>query len=50
MHNKNSLDTLAAALAHAIKIEPPKEAAPANPDLVRYIDETFGEAGASVIT
>lgn len=46
MHNKNSLDTLAAALAHAIKIEPPKEAAPANPDLVRYIDETFGEAGA----
>ena len=39
MHNRNSLDTLAAALAHSIRIEAPKCAAPANPDLVAYVDE-----------
>ena len=34
MHNERSLDTLAAALAYAIKIEAPKCAAKANPELV----------------
>ena len=49
MHNPISLDTLAAALAYAIKIEAPKESAPANADLVKYIDEVFGERGADRI-
>ena len=42
MHNKNSLDTLCAALAYAIGIEAPEKAAAPNPDLVAYIDEIFG--------
>ena len=41
MHNKNSLDTIAAALSHAMKIAPPTEAAAPNPDLVNYIDATL---------
>ena len=49
MHNKNSLDTLAAALAHAIGVEAPKEAACANAELVSYIDNAFGGAGADRI-
>lgn len=49
MHNPNSLDTLAAALAYAIKIEAPECAAEANADLVKYIDDTFGEKGADRI-
>ena len=46
MHNLNSLDTLAAALAYAMGIEAPKHAAPANQDLVGYIDATLGKGGA----
>ena len=46
MHNLNSLDTLAAALAYAIKVEAPECSAPANADLVKYIDDNFGEGGA----
>ena len=49
MYNKNSLDTLAAALAYAMKIEAPALAAEANADLVKYIDEAFGEGGADRI-
>lgn len=42
MHNVNSLDTIAAALAYAMGIEAPKEAASANPELLAYIDGAFG--------
>ena len=49
MRNPTSLDTLAAALAYAIKVEAPKESAAANPDLVKYIDDTFGEKGVDRI-
>lgn len=42
MLNTNSLDTICAALAYAMGIDPPKEAAPANEDLVRFIDRIFG--------
>lgn len=46
MYNENSLDTIAAALAHALKIEAPRCAAAANAALVEYIDSAFGEKGA----
>ena len=46
MHNTNSLDTLAAALAYAAKVEAPACSAEANPDLVKYVDEKLGEKGA----
>ena len=49
MHNQNSLDTLAAALAYAIGVEAPACAADPNPDLVKYIDETLGRGGADRI-
>ena len=49
MHNHNSLDTLAAALAYAIGVEAPACAASPNPDLVKYIDETLGCGGADRI-
>ena len=42
MYNPNSLDTICGALAYALGIEAPSEAAPANPDLTAYIDEVFG--------
>ena len=42
MLNPNSLDTLCAALAYAMGVEAPAQAAPANEDLVRFIDEAFG--------
>ena len=42
MLNPNSLDTVCAALSYALGIEPPKEAAPANEELVAYIDKVFG--------
>lgn len=42
MLNEHSLDTLCGALAYAMGIEPPAQAAPANPDLVKYIDEKLG--------
>lgn len=46
MHNPNSLDTLAAALAYAMRVQAPACAAAANRDLVKYIDDTLGECGA----
>ena len=46
MHNQNSLDTLAAALAYAMGIDAPKCAAEPNPELVEYIDVTLGRGGA----
>lgn len=49
MHNKNSLDTLAAALAYAIGVEAPREAARASGELVSYIDSAFGGEGADRI-
>ena len=49
MHNKHSLDTLAAALAYAMGVEAPASSAPANPDLVAYIDATLGRGGADRI-
>lgn len=49
MHNKNSLDTLAAALAYALGVEAPACAAAPNPDLVKYIDDTLGKGGADRI-
>ena len=39
MFNEQSLDTLCAALAYAMGVTPPKEAAAANQTLVDYIDE-----------
>ncbi len=49
MYNSDSLDTLAAALAYAMKIDAPEHAAPANPTLVKYIDDSFGKAGVDRI-
>ena len=49
MHNANSLDTLAGALAYAMKIEAPQQAADANPDLVAYVDQMLGTQGADRI-
>ncbi len=37
-----SLDTLCAAYAYAMGLEPPKEAAPANPELTEYADKALG--------
>ena len=42
MYNPNSLDTICAALAYALGIDAPSEAAPANADLTAYIDSVFG--------
>ncbi|MBO4326222.1 MAG: alkaline phosphatase family protein [Clostridia bacterium] len=49
MLNENSLDTICAALAHAMGIEPPENAAPANPELVEYIDRKLGDQKADRI-
>ena len=50
MYNPNSLDTICGALAYALGIEAPSEAAPANADLTAYIDEVFaGEKADRVI-
>ncbi len=46
MLNHNSLDGICAALCYALGIDPPKEAAHANPDLKAYIDSSFGEQKA----
>ena len=46
MSERRSLDTLCAALAYAMKIDAPAEAAEANPELVAYIDEKFGGEAA----
>ena len=42
VHNKNSLDTVCAALAYAMGIEPPKYAAEKNWDLAHYADIALG--------
>ena len=42
MKERHSLDTICATLTYALGIEPPKCAAPKNPDLAAYIDEVFG--------
>ncbi len=42
--NRTSLDTLCAALAHAMGVAAPEKAAPANPGLVDYVDKTIGKA------
>lgn len=42
MFNQTSLDTLCAALAYAMGVEAPAHAAPANEELVRYIDQALG--------
>ena len=50
MYNPNSLDTICGALAYALGIEAPSEAAPANADLTAYVDEVFaGEKADRVI-
>ncbi|MBQ3087836.1 MAG: alkaline phosphatase family protein [Clostridia bacterium] len=41
MKNPNNLDSLAAALAHIIGIEPPEQAATANEDLCRYATDAL---------
>ena len=43
MSERRSLDTMCAALAYAMKIEAPASAADANPYIVAYIDEEFGD-------
>lgn len=43
MSDRKSLDTLCASLAYAMKIDAPECANEANPTLVKYIDEKFGE-------
>ena len=40
--NETSLDTLCAALCYALDIAPPRQAAPANEALCRFVDEAFG--------
>ncbi|MBQ8369369.1 MAG: alkaline phosphatase family protein [Clostridia bacterium] len=42
MLNTNSLDGICAALAYALGVDIPKEAAPANEELIRFLDEKFG--------
>ena len=41
-YNTTSLDTVCAALCYAMGVEPPAQAAPANPDLCRFIDQQLG--------
>ena len=41
MLNKNSLDTICAALCYAMGVKAPSISAPANKDLVEYIDKVF---------
>lgn len=40
-YNNTSLDTICAALCYAMGVEPPAQAAPANPALCRFVDETL---------
>ena len=40
--NKNSLDTICGALAYAIGVENPSQAADKNPELSAFIDKAFG--------
>jgi len=48
--NKDSLDTICAALAYAMGIEPPKLAAAKNEELAAYVDQVFdGEKADRVV-
>ena len=48
--NKDSLDTICAALAYAMGIEPPKLAAEKNAELVNYVDKMFdGERADRIV-
>ena len=50
IYNPNSLDTLCAALAESIGIEPPAQAAKANPDLLEFVNKSFeGEKADRII-
>ena len=49
MKNKDSLDTLAAALTFAMGIEPPAQAAKANETLCSYVQDTLGNKKADRI-
>ena len=49
MNERRSLDSLSAALAYAMKIDPPACAAEADSRLKAYIDEKFGENGVDRI-
>ena len=49
MSERRSLDTLCAALAYAMKIDAPDTSAEANPELVAFVDEKFGEGGVDRI-
>ena len=42
MRNVNSLDTICTALAHALGVEAPAQAAPKNEQLAAYVDAAFG--------
>ena len=48
-YNPVSLDTLCAALAGAMGIDPPAQVAPANEALTAYVDAAFGGARADRI-
>ena len=41
MYNETSLDTLCAALAYAMGVQPPREAAEKNGALAAFVDEAF---------
>lgn len=43
---RRSTDTLCAAYARILGLEPPEFAAPANPELLSFAEEEFGKAGA----
>ena len=49
MRNKNSLDSVCAALAYVMGIEPPKCAAEGNRELMEYADRVFGNKRADRI-
>ena len=50
MLNKNSLDTLCAALCYALGIDAPEQAAEPNADLCKYIDEKLIENTLNKVT
>lgn len=49
MTERRSLDTVCAALSYAMKIDAPDCSAEANPEIVAYIDENFGDEGVDRI-
>lgn len=48
-YNKNSIDSVCAALCFAMGVQPPKNAAPANESLTDYIIKSFGNEKADRI-